>query len=49
MLGDLKGQLVASIVGCQGVENGWEFLGVELDVDDGSAGKSAIASHAAGV
>jgi hypothetical protein len=29
-------ELVAAIVGLEGVENGRELLGVEFDVDDGT-------------
>jgi hypothetical protein len=31
MLGNLENELVAVLVGVQGIENGWELITLELD------------------
>jgi len=36
VLGDLKDELLAAILGLEGVENSWELLGIELNIDDGT-------------
>lgn len=36
MLCDLKDEFVTTVIGLEGVENGWELLGIEFYINDGT-------------